>query len=435
MGMFQTMVKGKVMYMSLDQDPQLTKSRILKLGADPAVEDIMILGPGQTQTIDAGGKESMLKYLIHQKECGTPVVCVIVDIWQNFASGKESRMNAYQADYKVLGEIRAICSVTGTTFFLLHHTNKQGEVSGSTAFGGAPDCIIHLTAVPMPRKQESGGWKLFRRMQAKVTCRWGGLDELGVDMWGQIMDDPDTEGKAVIQASTSPFLKNDSLKDAIVAALHEVTESKYALGISDIKDLCWDMGRHDSGGAIKMSLSRLVKDEMVHKADRGAYYLSLKGASTANKMLPPPWKQKVWKREDCYFVTNSVSDCNDKDLCGNTQSNTMVTSSNHDSGESNIGEPVTFVLPVVLLSKGLSLQCFNPDSNKQGGISSPLVETTLEGEATKLDVVLNPLATPPKSLGIWSDEYPGFDPYDPDYEFFDPDGSITGARPVPWFRS
>jgi len=322
----QTCAMGSVLYLSLDQATELTHDRMVRLGCD-LTADIRLLGAGQTTTIDMGGKEAMLAYLNSQKIAGTPIALVVVDIWQNFASSRETRKNAYQADYSVLNDIRSICTETATTFVLLHHTNKQGDVSGSTAFGGAPDCIIQMTGVPLPKKHEVHGWRLFRRIAAKITSRWGGMDELGIDMWGETMGDADAEGRAVICASSSPGMKTESLRDAILTALAEVDTEEAAITVSDIKDICGDMGRHDSGGAIKKALSRMAKDDLVYRSKRGCYYLAATGVASSQKSSPPPWiEKKTSTTLPCHYVTNSVTIYNDKALCGDIAGDTVVTS-------------------------------------------------------------------------------------------------------------
>lgn len=71
---------------------------------------------------------------------GEPVELVILDTLAAVAAGMDE--NAVKDMSHVLGQAKQIGDATGATVLVVHHTNKSGEMRGSTALLGAADAVL-----------------------------------------------------------------------------------------------------------------------------------------------------------------------------------------------------------------------------------------------------------------------------------------------------
>ena len=126
-----------VLYLDLEQSDIPGKKRWRKIldGREPP-ENLNVAFDWEDK--DKGGVEELRKYLAMHSD----VDVVVVDVLSVFCQPKEG--NVYYTEYALLQELRKLQKEFGITLFMVHHTNKQGDVSGSMAMKGSPDILIQL---------------------------------------------------------------------------------------------------------------------------------------------------------------------------------------------------------------------------------------------------------------------------------------------------
>ena len=278
--------RGAVLYLSLDQDLRLTKRRTALLGGSPDAP-IYFVDANDLPPMDQGGMESLANLVNSAEKAGTPVISIVVDVWADLSPAVVSRKNAYLADSDSLRKLVMFAAEHDALMVLLHHTAKDGTVSGSMAMLGKVTQSLKLSVVPLPERQQQGDFELAKRVSVECTSRLGSpIDSFGVDFWFETECD---EGrKILVYREDSQAARAESTAGRIIAALSESVSSDVAMGVPDIVDVISDAGGRLSRGAVYKGLQRLSKEGVVSKVGRGVYYLSDPHEVAWSKTLPPP---------------------------------------------------------------------------------------------------------------------------------------------------
>lgn len=89
--------------------------------------------------------ENRLEYGVQQ---GQPYGYIRVDTMRLFLGSKPHGVNAYEWDAACLGRLNRLALNYGVALVLVHHTNKAGEVSGSTGVAGSAVVVAQLKRNP-----------------------------------------------------------------------------------------------------------------------------------------------------------------------------------------------------------------------------------------------------------------------------------------------
>lgn len=79
---------------------------------------------------------------------GQPYSYVRIDTMRLFLGSKPHGVNAYEWDAQALGRLNRLALHYGVVLVLVHHTNKAGEVSGSTGVAGSAVVVAQLKRNP-----------------------------------------------------------------------------------------------------------------------------------------------------------------------------------------------------------------------------------------------------------------------------------------------
>jgi hypothetical protein len=79
---------------------------------------------------------------------GQPYTYVRIDTMRLFLGAKPHGVNAYEWDAMCLGRLNRLALHYGVALVLVHHTNKSGEVSGSTGVAGSAVVVAQLKRNP-----------------------------------------------------------------------------------------------------------------------------------------------------------------------------------------------------------------------------------------------------------------------------------------------
>jgi hypothetical protein len=92
-----------------------------------------------------GVLEQRLEFAVRQ---GQPYSYVRIDTMRLFLGAKPHGVNAYEWDAACLGRLNRLALQYGVALVLVHHTNKAGEVSGSTGVAGSAVVVAQLKRNP-----------------------------------------------------------------------------------------------------------------------------------------------------------------------------------------------------------------------------------------------------------------------------------------------
>lgn len=137
--------KCRVLYLALEDSLRRLQTRLRTLDMD-VPENLQLLT--SIDVLGEGFEEQIEEWL--SREAGPKMI--IVDTFQKIRGASSGKDNAYQADYKVMGVLKAIADRHRAAIVCVHHTNKLRKVedpfekvSGSMAIMGAADTTILIT--------------------------------------------------------------------------------------------------------------------------------------------------------------------------------------------------------------------------------------------------------------------------------------------------
>lgn len=143
-------VQGDVLYCAIEDNMRRLQERLdivaQEDGIKPERLHFVALG-GQLPRMDKGGLDLIGTFLDDHPDTRM----VIIDILQKFRPHGNSRRNAYEEDYDVIGTLQSFALNRGIALVTVHHKRKAeadyelDEVSGSTGTTGASDNSLILT--------------------------------------------------------------------------------------------------------------------------------------------------------------------------------------------------------------------------------------------------------------------------------------------------
>lgn len=84
--------------------------------------------------------------LLEAAGTGHPIGLVVIDTLGKFMGPRPKHSNAYEWEAYVVGELNTMAVELGVAVIIIHHTNKAGEVSGSTGIAGSATVAWKLDA-------------------------------------------------------------------------------------------------------------------------------------------------------------------------------------------------------------------------------------------------------------------------------------------------
>ena len=136
--------EGRVLYLALEDTKRRLQSRLLRLiGTASAPERLHLFN--RWPRMQEGGARDLCAWF--RKHPDTRLV--VIDTFAKIRSTPDRPGNAYDEDYKALGEVKALADDHGACVLVIHHFNKLkllddwvDSISGSIGLSGAADGII-----------------------------------------------------------------------------------------------------------------------------------------------------------------------------------------------------------------------------------------------------------------------------------------------------
>lgn len=132
----------RALYLSLEDNQRRLQKRLKHCNQPVEGLDVAITW----KQLQMGGREMLENYLSSNPACRL----VIVDTLQKIRGLDNGKINAYQADYAVMGALKSLADAYNCSIVAIHHTRK-GEaddwvdmVSGTTGLVGAADSLLYL---------------------------------------------------------------------------------------------------------------------------------------------------------------------------------------------------------------------------------------------------------------------------------------------------
>lgn len=129
-----------VLYLDLEQDTLMGQNRwrkILDGRTPPQNLRVRFTWP----RMDEGGLEQMKEFL----QANPDVEIVVIDIFGMFLPlTTQPGSNAYYSENEILNKLKQISKEYSCLIVLVHHTNKDGDASGSRAMKSSPDYVFEI---------------------------------------------------------------------------------------------------------------------------------------------------------------------------------------------------------------------------------------------------------------------------------------------------
>jgi hypothetical protein len=129
-----------VLYLDLEQDTLMGQSRwkkILDGRTPPQNLRVQFTWP----RMDQGGLDRIKESL----QANPDIEVVVIDIWGMFIPlTNQPGSNAYYSEGDILDKLKKVCKEYGCLIVIVHHTNKDGDASGSRSMLGTPDYIFKV---------------------------------------------------------------------------------------------------------------------------------------------------------------------------------------------------------------------------------------------------------------------------------------------------
>jgi len=133
-----------ILYLDLEQSPMFGQRRWRKI-LDGRTPPSNLRVKFDWPRMDEGGMDEIEDILRMESD----IDVVVIDVFSLFRPlGVTPGNNAYDSDYELLKMIKKKATEYGVLFIVVHHTNKQGDASGSRAMKGAPDYLFELRREP-----------------------------------------------------------------------------------------------------------------------------------------------------------------------------------------------------------------------------------------------------------------------------------------------
>jgi hypothetical protein len=188
--------EGPVLYLAMEEDPGGFLTRMSQLGM--TAEDEGLIGVRFEGFTDPVGRR-FLRLGADIERRGWALV--VIDTLQSFCELEDA--NNYTEVYGALRNLADLARLTGTAIIVAHHTNKYGDVMGSTAFRAPVDTVL------VEYRTKAGGYFLRTEKQrygSNLAKHWLVMDPITRHMRAEKA----TEDKAASANAGTPRQEQDS---------------------------------------------------------------------------------------------------------------------------------------------------------------------------------------------------------------------------------
>lgn len=136
---------GEVLFLDLEQPPRRTQARLRALPWTSEHSGLWFAHDWPTH--DRGGFSQLAAWLSDHPAARL----VVVDVLQKLIGDRPKGGNAYEVDYRIYSDLKAVADQAGVTVLALHHDRKTDtsddldKVSGSRALVGSADGVLILS--------------------------------------------------------------------------------------------------------------------------------------------------------------------------------------------------------------------------------------------------------------------------------------------------
>jgi|AGTN01.1.fsa_nt_gi RecA-family ATPase len=239
--------QGVVLYLALEDNQRRLQARLRKLTAENGNVSTNLQLSCSIPRFDEGGMQYLERWLNSNPQCRL----VIIDTLSRFSPAPHHRMNAYDNDSRVLGEIQKLAISRQIALVLITHLRKQPstnvleQVMGSTGITGAADAVWLLKR----GKGENGGI-------LSITGRDLEEQELAVEF-----------DKATCQWAAKGDATKYQLGKERLEILEYLEQSDEAVGP---KEVAQALGKKEEN--IKVLMRRMFQQGQIGNQERGKYF-------------------------------------------------------------------------------------------------------------------------------------------------------------------
>lgn len=133
-----------VLYLDLEQNVAFGRQRWKKiLDGRQAPQNLRVVF--NWERMDHGGLDDLKEVL----QSNPDIEVVVFDIWSEFIPlSSQPGSNAYHMEVELLKKLKKVANEYRCLFVLVHHTNKDGDASGTRAMKSSPDYLFDLHRDP-----------------------------------------------------------------------------------------------------------------------------------------------------------------------------------------------------------------------------------------------------------------------------------------------
>lgn len=251
--------QGDVLVCALEDPPRRLKSRLVKLldgQAAPERLSIVTELPPLLQATDL-----IAEWLDEHPEARL----VVIDVLAKIRPPSSNAMSAYEADYRVIGELKRLADLYGVAVVCVTHVRKMAaddpfdQVAGSTGLTGAADATVVLR-----RTRNENGAALHVTGRDVLESEYAVTFNTETCHWTLDGDSLTEAGQAANVARVA-----DGVGDKAAAILALLAKHPDGLGPTDVGRQL-DLPAGNAG----TYLQRLEQSGRVHKVGRGKYRLA-----------------------------------------------------------------------------------------------------------------------------------------------------------------
>lgn len=256
----QRVEQGQALYLALEDGKSRLKTRAIKLLQGAEVPDGLTLAK-KWDRLDQGGIMQIERWLQKHEQARL----VVIDVFAKVRPPRGKFEDPYQADYAVMGALKALADRYHVAVLVIHHTRKAeasdvfDELLGSAGLGGAcdtvmvlsrtrgeADAVLHITGREIEREGQHA--LCFNR----ETCQW--------EMQGDAAEFAlSKERRAIIQA---------------IRYLHGIATP------SQVTELL-----HKNPNTIKVTMRNMATDGQLKALGDGTYRVLVGDEDTLNKPI------------------------------------------------------------------------------------------------------------------------------------------------------
>lgn len=253
--------KGKVLYISLEDEEQRLQRRLLAMGytADCNLENLYF---EYTSTWKRFYKKDVIAIITqYLKHWDGEVSLVIIDTLQRFRGWQEYEANSYAADYNFMNGLQEMASSTNTPIVCVHHTRKAttgdyiSDGSGTMGIAGGCDSVMTLYR---------------EHNENHALLKGGGRDVTDFEKW-MVWDDEFCTFYPIREEDVPSDAKNKDVtkQDLCKLVLLELVIKKGRIAENELLNQVGSSCHGTAESTIKRTLVKLLTDGVLHADGKG----------------------------------------------------------------------------------------------------------------------------------------------------------------------